>query len=833
MVTVTAGGGFGKTCGVYTFLRNFRAITTWVQISERDNAEDRFWEKFTRGVFLYNPGLGGRLREGGFPGTREQLRQTMIRLEETCCPGNRRQGFLRTKYIFVWDDFYLLRNEGILRFIEHLTGTSIPGLCSILISRKDPAFSAPPPLPLFRPVRITGEELRFTGEEIDGYLRLRNITVSAKTVQDIYQDTEGWPLAVHLAARALKDSPVGPGYIHSSIRGNIFRFIEAEFWEPLPGDLQKCLIKLSLIDRWPPDLLREFCGNPELIKGIREISSLISYDPCLNTFKIHPLLIKFLGEKQECLTKEETHDVYSKTAGWCLMNNKKMDALGYYEKAGDYWGIIDLIYTLPQILPQNAASFLQELPERLPDYMPEEGAITFLRDALHPRALAILERFDEAAAESRAIIARYEAQPPSPLGNMILCCAYNILGFITLLTCVHTGSRDFETFFKRANDYYTRSPVKLTGPAASANMGPYICRVGCAAQEGDIRGFINVLSRAIPWLADSLSGSFYGMEDLAWTEYAFFQGDLPQADKHARGAIRKARTKSQYEIENRAFFYLIRISLARGDPERLPRILRLLEEGLGNGEFANRYVLYDIMLGWFYAHIGQPGRLAPWLKNDFDESALHSLTRGLDILVKAKYFFAENRYPLVLASLENQENRQGLGAFLFGELEMKVLKAVCLYREKRKDDASRTLKAAYSLAGGFTMPFIELGKDMRALTRAILKDGDSGIPRGWLENIFRKSSTYAKKLFIAAGKYREGGAKKKPVDMALSPRERDVLIGLSRGLTREEIARENDISINTVKSAARRIYYKLGAVNRADAIRIANARGFLKKEEKF
>jgi LuxR family maltose regulon positive regulatory protein len=55
----------------------------------------------------------------------------------------------------------------------------------------------------------------------------------------------------------------------------------------------------------------------------------------------------------------------------------------------------------------------------------------------------------------------------------------------------------------------------------------------------------------------------------------------------------------------------------------------------------------------------------------------------------------------------------------------------------------------------------------------------------------------------------------------------EVLTGLSQGLTREEIAGLSAISVNTVKSTIRSIYNKLGAVNRADAIRIATALGLV------
>ena len=43
----------------------------------------------------------------------------------------------------------------------------------------------------------------------------------------------------------------------------------------------------------------------------------------------------------------------------------------------------------------------------------------------------------------------------------------------------------------------------------------------------------------------------------------------------------------------------------------------------------------------------------------------------------------------------------------------------------------------------------------------------------------------------------------------------------------EKIAAEYQVSINSIKSTIKNIYNKLGAINRADAIRIANADGLL------
>jgi len=60
----------------------------------------------------------------------------------------------------------------------------------------------------------------------------------------------------------------------------------------------------------------------------------------------------------------------------------------------------------------------------------------------------------------------------------------------------------------------------------------------------------------------------------------------------------------------------------------------------------------------------------------------------------------------------------------------------------------------------------------------------------------------------------------------LSPREHDILAGVIAGGTNKEIARDRDLEEITVKVHLRNVYKKLGASNRADAVRIALQNGW-------
>jgi LuxR family maltose regulon positive regulatory protein len=204
------------------------------------------------------------------------------------------------------------------------------------------------------------------------------------------------------------------------------------------------------------------------------------------------------------------------------------------------------------------------------------------------------------------------------------------------------------------------------------------------------------------------------------------------------------------------------------------------------------------------------------------------------MLVKIKYLFSVKRSSAALAILDRWGEKYSSGDFVIGKIGKKVLEAVCRYQIQDKDGAYRALAAAWELAQpeGLVMPFIELGKDMRALLEAALKDGFSGVPAKILENLRRDSSVYAKKLFTVIEKFRRVSSPVHKVKTprrgtVLSYRELEILKGLAHGFTREEIARISSISVNTVKSTIRNVYNKLGALNRADAVRKATAKGIL------
>jgi LuxR family maltose regulon positive regulatory protein len=304
-------------------------------------------------------------------------------------------------------------------------------------------------------------------------------------------------------------------------------------------------------------------------------------------------------------------------------------------------------------------------------------------------------------------------------------------------------------------------------------------------------------------------------------ELAFFKNQHDSAIHHAHNAVLKAREKKQYSIEIMAQFYLLCLAMHEGDYSLTKEILRQMRDHLDNPDFWNRQLLYDLFTGSFYAQIELPGMMPSWLAIDgrAKTSEVHIPVR--EIIVSVRHYLAARKYRQAFTILCNSSPRAPRHRFLFGELIISLLFAVTRLKTGDTDGAVKDFEKAYNISfeGVLEMPFIELGKEFRLLAAAASGQADCSIPEDWLKKVERKASIYAKKTAVIKNSFKEEKNIKDAI--SLSEREREVLGDLYHGLSREEIAENRFLSINTVKKILQSIYIKLDAYNSVDAIRIA------------
>jgi LuxR family maltose regulon positive regulatory protein len=385
--------------------------------------------------------------------------------------------------------------------------------------------------------------------------------------------------------------------------------------------------------------------------------------------------------------------------------------------------------------------------------------------------------------------------------------------------CLTDDVYDFDVYMGKAADCISTSVEP--GKFSPHCPGAWIMCVG-SSRKGAFEEYISAMYRSQKHRSIiNLRGFMAGSTELAQGELAFYRGDMGAAEAFIAVGLKKSREYNEFGLIHRALFALLRIAAAQGDFARAEQSLKETKAQLEETEYLNRFIDYDLSFSWYCCFLGLPEMTSEWLQENFSSYSYAAYIDNFGNQIKARFFYATRNFPPVLAYIEEMKTRE---SYLLGRIEMWALEACIYYKMKDKEKAFAALRAAYedALPNEIIMPFIELGKDMRTLAMALLKEPDNVIPKAWLEEINRKSASYAKRRAHIIAEYMQ--ANHITDSPAITPRESDILTDLSQGLSRAEIASGRNLSINTVKMVINILYNKLDAQSLVDLIRIATKR---------
>ena len=810
LVAVYAGSGYGKTRAVYSFLHNHDAHTTWIQLSERDNVGTRFWESFVHIISQTWPEAAAHFSEIGFPESDKAYArfETMMR-EATSIPG---------KHIMVYDDFHLLHDPVVLNFLEKAFSALPPSATVILISRTMPEINITGMMLRERVFTIHEDDLRFTESEIYDYFKQLALPVTRQDLRDIYEDTRGWTFAVNLIGRSLRKDSKYERHTLEAMKENIFKLIETEITRNISQQLWRFLLCISLIDNHAASLIRTLANDSALIREMERLHAYIRYDSHMGAYMIHHLFLDYLRQYQYSLPDDVKRSTYKIAGKWCEENGHHTDAISYYEKSEEWDAIFRIVYNFKYQTPLDLARYTLGVFNRMPEDVASQNP---LFPAMNLKLRVTLGLLDEASELIEQYEKDYLARPESPEKNRALSEIYGGWALLRAIMCPYTDVYDFDKYYEKKRIYYDKDPYQMFGTATNLSIGSYALLVG-SSRAGAPEEYIEAISRAMPHLSHVIGGSLHGYDDLARGELHFYRREINSAEQYLKQSLDKARTKDQYDIQNRSMVYLMLIAFARGDITTANNMLQQMEMLLDEKEYSTRYEAYDIARSHYHLALDRPEEIPDWLKGDFSPFSHPAFMENYANRVKAQYRYVTQKYNELLAFLENMREKQKL---LLGKIVFGVLEALSLYQLKHKAEAIKALTVAYELAepNRIIVPFTQYAKDMRTLTAAALKDDKCPIPAAWLENVNRKASAYARRKahLISESKTDIGN------EISLTKRESEILKDLSQGLSRTEIAASQNISVNTVKMNINIIYEKLHANNLVNAVRIAADKGII------
>lgn len=814
LVAVVAGAGYGKTHMVHSFLENYDAHVSWVQLSENDNLPARYWETSMNAISKTFPQILGRMKEIGFPESDKAFAKLNTGFRSLFNEQMNEKKNEKKKWIVVLDDFHLIKDPAVLKYIERAIGLLSPYSMMIILSRAMPDINIVEMMQREQVFFINEDTLCFSEHEIDDYFRQLKISFSRQDVHQVYSNSKGWAFAINLVGRALSKCDKRNLSAIEASKNNIYRYIEAEARASLSDSLWRFLIKLSLVDHHAASLVFELANNDELTRQMNEFSAYIRYDFNLDTYLIHHLFLKYLTKNQHILTDDEKREVYFKTAAWCDANGYDVDALSYYEKSQNYDAVLRKIAFLNVQIPLDMAQHAHDIIERMPSDFIEQSPIFW---AMSMKLKASLGRFCEAKAIGEKYSKIYEAMPNSDERNCALASIYGIWAFLEILTCTYSDKYNFDSYFQKMIEYNDKCFFEIFSPHATVPVVSWVLPVG-TNRAGAFEEYLAAIRRSIPHLANLPRCNLYGFDDLILGEMYYYRNELGTAKEYIKTAFEKACLRNQYMTQSKALIYLMLIAFSKGDYLAALECLKKLKLMLDEKSFSVRYTIYDIASSYFYLAVGDIERMDDWLKGDFEDCAHPVFLEDFANRIKILYHYHTKQYKPLLKYFDTIKEKKMV---LLARIELKVLEALSLFQLKKRQEAIVILTEAYHLAktNSIMAPFIQFSKDMRMFSAAVLKDDSCTIPKEWLQDINRKASALSKRWTKMMAEYRRAHQLTK--NIKLSPRELAVLKDLVSGLSRSEIAADQNISINTVKMVTNIVYEKLNANNLADAIRIA------------
>jgi LuxR family maltose regulon positive regulatory protein len=332
VVAVVAPPGYGKTTLFAQWAKRDRRPFAWLSVDHDDNdpavllthlaaALDRV-EPIDPAVFEALASPGGS--------TEAAVLQLGSILSTTAEP-----------VVIALDDVHLLQDWECLDAIATLIEGLAPGSQLAIAGRADPSL----PLASLRAeghvVRFGRDDLAMDRQEAMMLLRDAGVDLSGAEIDDLLRRTEGWPVALYLAALAVKAGATGEGSAVAFVGDDRFLvdYLEAVLLSRLQPTLVSFLTRTSVLDQMSGplcDALLGTAGSVFLLESLERSNMLvIPLDRQRRWYRYHHLFRELLRAELERREPALAHTLTMRAADWCEANGLSEAAVDYAMAAGD------------------------------------------------------------------------------------------------------------------------------------------------------------------------------------------------------------------------------------------------------------------------------------------------------------------------------------------------------------------------------------------------------------------------------------------------------------------------------------------------------------------
>ncbi|MGC5323945.1 LuxR C-terminal-related transcriptional regulator [Brevibacillus sp. SYSU BS000544] len=835
LLIVSAPSGFGKTTLLSDWIQQLGHPAAWVSLDKEEDDLARFWAYVISAFQKNHQSLGN---------------QVLALLQSTIQPSSQDIVTLlinellaiETDVVLVLDDFHVIKNESIHESLSYLV-ERIPEHVHICISSREKVPLAIGNLRMKGFIcEIESAEMKFTKDEIAAYWEKQQGEALSENDLTVLEDrTEGWIAALQLAVMLCKnESSLSP--VLSKFSGKnryVTEYLLEEVFSHLPRNVQVFLMMTSLLERFNRELCSQFCEVVTLEETfqVNQQASLllVPLDEEGYWYRYHRLFADFLRAQLQRQLPEQIAVVHRKASEWFVSHQLIGEAIDHSLAAGDQERVGHLIGVYGKEFLKSGettrlAGWLRQLPTSVTDdpvlliiscwvnmlIGNSDAALLAmnrLQAVIQEKSNHLSDELRDRFSEEAAVIKMFS---PVFQGNYLL--AYQMLAELHDRDDWKEVHRNYKgrlvldfgielnrgyasvTVFgkvKQAESYHSLF-------AAFVEKNPFMKEFHFIANHYSVLGGIryeqNELEQAMHFVDRAIDVC---LQKVNWGAY------IPAVLTKARILWTKGQYEESMDVVNEA------ISMTKRSDNNQQHWLHILEA------FSVRYYLLHSNME----------AVNEWVKtNHLSIERQISKYQEYENITYIRVLIAQLKYTEALQfsqSLEKAVQRENrLGSLL----ETYLLQAVMLYRLGEAEKAIKTLHKALVIADedGYFRTLLDDGDMLSDVfehylgvrKNRYLGDLNTGVLLLFVEKIYscilEEDTTSRNKMTDPAKKL-----------ALLTNREREVVSLLAVGYTNKQIAEELCISSGTVKIHLNRVFEKMDATNRIQAIQKAKLLGII------
>ena len=702
--------------------------------------------------------------------------------------------------------------------------------------------------------RITANDLCFTEDEVINLLE-GEADVSLSIAQ-----TQGWPIAVQFLGKELRDSNIDTTtqvQDRHTIVTPLSQFVWTQILISFSETIQQTLIKTSFLEEIIPELADRICQHDKssaLFEELTQLNPLVKNKVGTeNNYIINPLLRESLHLSLYSLREEDLRHVHTTVVDWYLEQRDVARALHYaklakrsalFVKIVEYFGahaitILDGASSLKQAMENINANDINKIPRLM-----IANAVVLIKDGHFSVAQRKLEQVEKILDHGNENENEYYGSVKTDyIATQFLMALYKNENFNReyLDQCeieVYKNS-EFEgligflhalkSLFYQRNASFSRSEAEAERAlryykVSKSNYGiasVHIIRGLCYFTKGQL----DLATRAYENASTIIEADFSddpGLNAIVNSlvaEIKYERNEIDSLASQLEGTIDALESYDGWlDTFVAAYRVAVAIAMIQRDPESAHIILdravllareRSLDEisRLAHLQRINIYIrtgALDVANKLYQDYLDEHGSL-----DSIHDKQL--IWRELDsyYFTTARLFIAQGNGETALTILEPIVQEAHKTGRLLSLTNGHVLQTLAYQVLDKQDEAIAVLRHAVTIGCSekYLRVFLDEGDGIIPILQHVIDSERRGSSR-------TKLGKYCSKILSGFRREMDGNQ----ITTSMTPRERQILIGLSHGNSNKIIARDLGITESTIKFHLKKVYAKLGVSKRSSAV---------------